>query len=74
MDNKGYVIIHNDFVNVSNKTPTVEGIHVTQKVWLFFLLKSFLGSLIGINNLEWIVKQPLNQSMVMRTFSRKAVF
>ena len=54
MDNRGYVIIHNDFINVSNKTPTVEGIHVTQKVWLFFLLKSFLGSLIhvGINNLE----------------------
>ena len=57
MDNRGYVIIHNDFINVSNKTPTVEGIHVTQKVCLvfFFLLESFLGSLIGVNNLERIV-------------------
>ena len=34
MDNRGYVIIHNDFINVSNKTPTVEGFHVTQKVCL----------------------------------------
>lgn len=34
MDDTGYIVMHDDFVNVSTKEPAVEGVHITQKVHL----------------------------------------